>query len=169
MKVKSLSRVWLWEPMNYSTPGLPVHHQLLEFTQTHVHWVSNAIQPLHPLLSPSPPALNLSQHQGLFSHPERAGTRSVVSREEEDRMNLRNWGSRISRFSNSVAVGGKAEGWVKHDTWLSSLVFQSFWLQSTSEHYPAQPSTHIYEYLYTHTNEIKVSQNNTYTYFVLNP
>ena len=56
----------LWDPMNCSTPGLPVHHQLLEFTQTHVHWVSDLIQPSHPLLSPSPPAFNLSQHQGLF-------------------------------------------------------------------------------------------------------
>ena len=53
-------------PMNCSMPGLPVHHQLPEFTQTHVHRVSDAIQPSHPLLSPSPPALNLSQHQGLF-------------------------------------------------------------------------------------------------------
>ena len=52
--------------MNYSTPGLPVHHQLLESTQTHVHWVFDAIQPSHPLSSPFPPALNLSQHQGLF-------------------------------------------------------------------------------------------------------
>ena len=52
--------------MNRSTPGLPVHHQLPEFTQTHVHWVSDAIQPSHPLLSPSPPASNPSQHQGLF-------------------------------------------------------------------------------------------------------
>ena len=49
-----------------STPGLPVHHQFLESTQTHVHWVSDDIQPSHPLLSPSPPSLNLSQHQGLF-------------------------------------------------------------------------------------------------------
>ena len=56
----------LCDPMNHSTPGLPVHHQLLEFTQTHVHWVGDAIQPSHPLLSPSHPALNLSQHQGLF-------------------------------------------------------------------------------------------------------
>ena len=56
----------LCDPMDRSTPGLPVYHQLLEFTQTHVHWVSDAIQPSHPLLSPSPPALNLSQHQGLF-------------------------------------------------------------------------------------------------------
>ena len=54
------------DPKDCSTPGFPVHHQLLEFTQTHVHWVSDAIQPSHPLLSPSPPAFNLSQHQGLF-------------------------------------------------------------------------------------------------------
>ena len=56
----------LCDPMNRSTPGLPVHHQLPEFTQTHVHRVSDAIQPSHPLSSPSPPALNLSQHQDLF-------------------------------------------------------------------------------------------------------
>ena len=56
----------LCDPMDCSTPGFPVHHQLLELTQTHVHWVSDAIQPFHPLLSPSPPAFNLSQHQGLF-------------------------------------------------------------------------------------------------------
>ena len=56
----------LCDPMNCSTPGVPVHHQLLESTQTHVHRVGDAIQPSHPLASPSPPALNLSQHQGLF-------------------------------------------------------------------------------------------------------
>ena len=55
----------LCDPMNCSTPGLPVHHQLPEFTQTHVPRVSDAIQPSHPLSSPSPPAFNLSQHQGL--------------------------------------------------------------------------------------------------------
>ena len=54
------------DPMKRSTPGLPVSHQLPESTQTHVHWVDDAIQPSHPLSSPSPPALNLSQHQGLF-------------------------------------------------------------------------------------------------------
>ena len=52
--------------MNHSMPGLPVHHHLLEFTETHVHRVSDAIQPSHPLSSPSPPALNPSQHQSLF-------------------------------------------------------------------------------------------------------
>ena len=56
----------LCDPMDHSTRGLPVHHQLPELTQTHVHQVSDAIQPSHPLSSPSPPAFNLSQHQGLF-------------------------------------------------------------------------------------------------------
>ena len=54
------------DPMDCSTPGLPVYHQPLEFTQTHVHWVGDAIQPSHPLSSPFPPAFNLSQHQDLF-------------------------------------------------------------------------------------------------------
>ena len=56
----------LCNPMNCSTPGLTVHHQLPEFIQTHVHQVSDAIQPSHPLSSPSPPAPNPSQHQSLF-------------------------------------------------------------------------------------------------------
>ena len=68
MSVSSLTQLFptLCDPMDFSTPGIPVYHQLLEFTQTHVLWVSDAIQPSHPLSSPSPPALNLSQHQGLF-------------------------------------------------------------------------------------------------------
>ena len=56
----------LHDPMDCSTPGFPVRHQLPELAQSHVHWVSDAIQPFHPLLSPSPPAFRLSQHQGLF-------------------------------------------------------------------------------------------------------
>ena len=56
----------LCNPMNCGMPGLPVHHHLPEFTQTHVHRVGDAIQPSHPLSSPSPPTFNLSQHQGLF-------------------------------------------------------------------------------------------------------
>ena len=63
----------LCDPMNGSTPGLPVHHKLLESTQTHIHWVGDAIQPSHPLSSPSPHTFKRSQHQGLckrvsFSH-----------------------------------------------------------------------------------------------------
>ena len=60
------SRPTLCDSMNHSTPGLPVHHQLPEFSQTHVHQFSDAIQPSHPPSSPSPPAPNPSQHQGLF-------------------------------------------------------------------------------------------------------
>ena len=56
----------LWDLMDCNTPGFPVHNQLLEPTQTHVHCISDAIQPFHPLSCPSPPALNLSQHQGTF-------------------------------------------------------------------------------------------------------
>ena len=56
----------LWDPNNCSMPGVPVHHELSEIAQTHVHWVGDVIQSFHPLLSPSPPAFNLSQLQGLF-------------------------------------------------------------------------------------------------------
>ena len=59
----------LCDPMSRSMPGLPVHHQFPEFTQTHVHRVGDAIQPSHPLSSPSPPAPNPFQHQGLFQWP----------------------------------------------------------------------------------------------------
>ena len=60
------SRPTLFDPMNHSTPGLPVYHQLPEFTQTHIHQVSDAIQSSHPLSSPFPPAPNPSKHQSLF-------------------------------------------------------------------------------------------------------
>ena len=72
----------LCDPMNRSTPDLPVHHQLQEFTQTHVHRVSDTIQPSHPRSSPSPPALNLSCHQGLFQSIQFSSvqfSRSVMS------------------------------------------------------------------------------------------
>ena len=63
--VQSLSRVQLCDPMECSTPGFPVHHPS-ELAQTHVHQIGDAVQSFHPLLSPSPPAFTLSQHQGLF-------------------------------------------------------------------------------------------------------
>ena len=66
ISVQSLSRIQLFATPWTSMPALPVHHQPLESTQTHVHWVNDAIQPSHPLSSPSPPAFNLSQNQGLF-------------------------------------------------------------------------------------------------------
>ena len=66
--IQSLSRVFvtLCDPMDCSMPAFPVHHHLLELAQTHVHWVSDAIQPSCPLSSPSPPAFNLAQHEALF-------------------------------------------------------------------------------------------------------
>ena len=67
----------LCNPMDCSTPGLPVHHQLLEFSQTHVHWVGDTIQPYYPLSSPSPPIFNLSQHQDLF---QRVGSLDQVDK-----------------------------------------------------------------------------------------
>ena len=66
IQFSSVSHVRLCDPVNHSMPGPPVHHQLPESTQTHVHWVGDAIQPSHLLSFRSPPALNLSQHQGLF-------------------------------------------------------------------------------------------------------
>ena len=60
----------LWDPKDSSMPGIPVHHQLPELTQTHLHRVGDAIQPSHPLLSPFPPTFNLSQHQGLFQRSQ---------------------------------------------------------------------------------------------------
>ena len=64
--VHSLFCPTLWNPIDCSTPGFPVHHHLLEFAQTHIHWVSDATQPSHFLSLPSPPAVSLSQHQDLF-------------------------------------------------------------------------------------------------------
>ena len=68
VSVSSVSQSYptVCDPVDCSMLGLPVHHQLLEYTQTHVHWVGDAIQPSHPLLSLSPPTFNLSQHQGIF-------------------------------------------------------------------------------------------------------
>ena len=66
VQVSSVAQSYLCDLMNLSTPGLPVHYQLPESTQTHVHWDGNAIQPSHLLSSPLPPAFNLSQHQGLY-------------------------------------------------------------------------------------------------------
>ena len=84
----------LCDPMNHSTPGLPVHHQFPKFTQTHVHRVGDAIQPSHPLSPPFPPAPNLSRHQGLFQWVNSAwGGQSIgVSASESVRpMNTQDW------------------------------------------------------------------------------
>ena len=85
----------LCDPVDCSMPGLPVHHHLLEFTQTHVHRVSDAIQPSHPLSSPSPPALNLSQHQSLFkwvsSSHQVAKALELQLQHQSFQMNAQDW------------------------------------------------------------------------------
>ena len=83
----------LCDPMDCSTPGLPVHHQLPELAQTHVHQVGDAIQPSHSLSSPSPPALNLSQHQGLFQwvFSTSSGGQSIGASTSVPPMNTQDW------------------------------------------------------------------------------
>ena len=85
----------LCNPMDCSMPGLPVHHQLLKFIQTHVHWISDAIQPSHPLSSPPPPGPNPSQHQSLFqwvnSSHEVAKVLGVAASTSVLPMNIQDW------------------------------------------------------------------------------
>ena len=102
----------LCDPMDCSTPGLPVHYQLPEFTQTHVHWDGDAIQPTHPLSSPPPPTFNLSQHQGLFqwvsfSHQVAkilgvSASASVLPMNTQDWSSLR-WSGCISFLSKGLS------------------------------------------------------------------
>ena len=105
-------------------PGLPVHHQLPEFTQTHVHWIGDAIQPSHPLSSPSPPALNLSQHQ-VFS--------------DESALHIR-WPKYWS-FSFNISLSNEYSGLIsfKKD-WLDLLAVQGT-LKSLLQHHNLKVST----------------------------
>ena len=113
----------LCDPMNRSTPGLPVHHQLPEFTQTHVHWVGNAIQPSHPLSSPSPPAFNLSQHHGLLN---------------ESALHIR-WPKYWS-FSFNISLSNQYSGLISFRMdWLDLLAVQGT-LKSLLQHHGSKPS-----------------------------
>ena len=131
--VQSLSHwVRLCDPMNSSTPGFPVHHKLPEFTQTHIHWVSDAIQPSHPLSSPSPPAPNPSQHQ-CFPMSQ-----------------LFTWGGQSTGVSASASfLPKKSQGWSpsKWTGWISlqskglSRVFSNSTVQK-HQFFGTQPSSH---------------------------
>ena len=113
----------LCNPMNHSMPGLPVHHQLPEFTQTHVHRVSDAIQPFHPLSSPSPPAPNPSQHQGPFQW--------VNSSHEV----AKHWS-----FSFSISPSKEIPGLISFRMdWLDLLAVQGT-LKSLLQHHSSKPS-----------------------------
>ena len=109
--------------MNCSTPGLPVHHQLLESTQTHVHRVGDAIQPSHPLSSPSLSALNLSQHQGLF---QRVSSSHQVAK--------------VLSFSFSISPSNEYSGLISFRMdWLDLLAVQGT-LKSLLQHYSSKAS-----------------------------
>ena len=109
--------------MDCSTPGLPDHHQLPEITQTHVHWVSDAIQPSHPLSSPSPPALNLSQHQGLFIW-----------------VSSSHWGPKYWSFSFNISPSNEHPGLISFRVdWLDLLVVQGT-LKSLLQHHSSKAS-----------------------------
>ena len=123
--VQLLSRVWLFEtPMNHSTPGLPVHHQLPEFTQTHVHWVSDAIQPSHPLLSLSPPALNLSSIR-VFSNESALRIRWPKYWSFTFRISLSNEHPGLISFRmdwlDHLAVQGTLKSLLQHKSLLKSI------------------------------------------------
>ena len=113
----------LCNPMNCSAPGFPAHHQLPEFIQTHVYWVGDPIQPFHPLSSPSPPALNLSQHQGLF---------------KESVLHIR-W-SKYWRFSFNINPSNEHPGLISFRMdWLDLLAVQRT-LKSLIQHHSSKVS-----------------------------
>ena len=113
----------LYDPMDCSMPGLPVHHQLPESTQTHIHWVSDVIQPSHPLSSPSPPALNLSQDQGLS---------------KESALRIR-WPKYWS-FSFNISPSNEHSGLISpRMDWLDLLAVQGT-LQSLLQHHSSKAS-----------------------------
>ena len=131
-------------PMNHSTPGLPVHHQLPESTQIHVHWVGDAIQPPRPLSSPSPPAPNPSQHQGLFQ-----------------RVNSLAWGGQSIGVSASASFPPKkTQGWSPSEWtgWISlqskglSRVFSNTTVQKY-QFFGTQPSSQSNSHIHTWPQE----------------
>ena len=118
----------LCDPMNRSTSGLPVHHQLPEFTQTHVHRVGDANQPCHPLSSPSPPAPNPSQHQGLFqwvnSSNEVAKVLGFQPQHSVLPMNTQDW-SLWDGLVGSPCVQGTLKSLLQHHSSKASILWCS--------------------------------------------
>ena len=118
----------LCEPMDYSMPRLPVHHQLLKFTQTRVHLVSDAIQPSHPVSSPSPPTFNLSQHQGLFKW---VGSSHQVAKVLEFQLQHHSfqWIFRTILFRMNwldlLAVQGTLKSFLQHHSSKASILWHS--------------------------------------------
>ena len=133
----------LCDPMNHSTPGLAVHHQLPEFTQTHIHWISDAIQSSQSLSSHSPPVLNLSQHQGLFkwvsSSHKMAKLLGVSASASVLPMTIQDWlpsgltalislhSKRLSRVFSNITVQKDQSKTKDHKRLLLTTVWQKNW------------------------------------------
>ena len=118
----------LWHPMDCSTPGFPVHHQLLELTQTHVHWVGDAIQPSHPLSSPSPPAFNLFWHQGLFQWVRSSHQMTKVLEFQLQHQSLQEYSRLISfriDWLDLLAVRGTLKSLLQHHSSKASILWCS--------------------------------------------
>ena len=114
----------LCDPMDCSTPGLPVYHQLLEFTQTHVHWVSDAIQLSHPPSSPSPPTFNLSQHQGRFQWISSSHQVAKVSEFQLQHQSFSEYSGLISHridWFDLLAVQGTLNSLLQHHSSKASI------------------------------------------------
>ena len=120
--VQSLSRVWLCDFTDCSMPGFPVHHQLPELAQTHVHQVSDTTQPSHPLSSPSPPAFNLSQHQGLFQRVSSLHQVSFSISPSNEYSELISF--RIDWF-DLIAIQGTLKSLLQHHSSQASILRQS--------------------------------------------
>ena len=115
-------------PMDCSKPGLPVHHQLLELVQTHVHRLSDAIQPSHPLLSASPPAFNLSQHQGLFQWVSSSHQVAKILKFQLQHQSFQ-WTSGLISFRmdllDLLAVQGTLKSFLHHHSSTTSILWCS--------------------------------------------
>ena len=125
----------LCDRINPSTPGLPVHHQLPEFIQTHVNWVHDAIQPSHPLSSPFPSALNLSKHQGLFKW---VSSSHQVAKVLEFQLQQQSFEWLISfrmDWLHLLAVQGTLKSLFQHHSWKASIIWHSaFFMVQLSYH-----------------------------------
>ena len=126
--VQSLSHVQLCNPMDCSMPGLPVHHQLLEFTQTHVHRVSDAIEPSHPLSATSLPAFHLFQYQGLFKWVSSSHQMAKVLEFQLQHQSFQ-WIFRLISFrmdwKDLLAVQGTLKSLLQHHSSKASILWHS--------------------------------------------
>ena len=139
------SRLTFYDSMDCSTPGLPVRHHLLELAQIHVHWVGDAIQPSPPLLSPSVPAFNLSQHQVLF---KLAGSSHQVTKVSELQYQSFQWIFRVDFFQNGL-VGSPCS---PRDSQESSPALQFKSINSLALSFIYGPTfTSVHDYWKTHS------------------